>query len=98
MSKYFPPLTSTTVDTTGSQVLASDGGRQGLLVVNPATNTANILVYLQERDGQGAPAGAGVPVEPGGSWPPANAPVPSNAIWIKSASGSQAVLTSSSRG
>lgn len=89
MTIYYPPLAEVSMDATGALLCDANGSRKKLLIQARAANTALVRIFLLETGSAVVGSASYIELAAGGVYEPSEAP--SNAIWLKSASGTQAV-------
>lgn len=91
MTLYYPPLAEATLDTTGVLLAEANGNRKKILIQAAAANTALVKVYLLAAGAVVIGTESFLELDAGGLYEPDLDATPSNAIWVKSASGSQTI-------
>lgn len=91
MTIYYPPLTETSVDATGQLLLSESGNRQKVIIQAAAANTALVRIYLLREGATTISTESFLELDAGGLYEPDLDACPKNAIWVKSASGTQTI-------
>lgn len=91
MTIYYPPLTETALDTTGVLLASANGNRKKILIQAAAANTALVRIYLLREGATTISTESFLELDAGGLYEPDLDACPKNAIWVKSASGTQTI-------
>lgn len=90
MTLYYPPLTeNASIDTNGVLLYDANGGRRKLFIQAAAANTEIVRVYLLVAGAASPTSESFFELDAGGLYEPSIDDTPSNAVFVKSASGTQ---------
>lgn len=91
MTIYYPPLTESALDGTGVLLMNERGNRQKVLIQADDQNSAIVRIYLLTEGGTTISTESFLELAAGGLYDPSPDECPKNAIWAKSASGTQTI-------